>query len=274
LRYLKYSLVLILLGFLFASCEKEDSSVIDPIKNFPVIVNASVSPAVYDTSNINGIAWAQVSSVDPVQKVTATIKNPFNAEIGSFELKDDGTAPDTTAGDGKYACYFSFSMTCRIVGSYKTEFIAVTTSSLSSGLNIQNFSVVNNNNQKPVIVSWIVPDDVQIPSGIGSDTSRPVFMQIKVEDPDGQCDLPSDGSFFNSFNPSGIPNAFNPFTMYDDGVVDAFSRCDTVANDGKYSRRLYIFPTASTGNYTFKFNAKDNAQNLRDTLIRTINVHP
>lgn len=270
---IKYLVLLIFLGIFLSSCEKEDTSVIDPVLNFPKILGTLVTPQVFDTSNVHGIAWAQVSSVDPIQSVTVTIKNPDNAEIGVFYLKDDGAAPDTTAGDGKYTGYFSFNMDCRIVGSYRTDFIAVTTTSHKSGLVTENFNVINTHNQKPVIVSWIIPDSILRPTGQGADTSSPVFMQIKVVDPDGQCDLPADGSFFNSFNPSGVPNQQNPFIMYDDGIVDQYSRCDTVANDGKYSRRLYITPGANIGAYTFKFNARDKADNLSDTLIHLIYVH-
>jgi len=273
LRNIKYLLVLILLGVLLASCEKDDPSIIDPVLNFPKILGVLVTPQVYDTSNINGIAWAQVSSVDPVQSVTATIKNPENTQIGVFELKDDGVAPDTAAGDGKYTCNFSFNMECRIVGSYRTEFIAVTTSSLQSGLNTQDFSVINSNNQKPVILSLIAPDSLQRPSGSTGDSTRPVFIQVHVEDPDGNCDLPIDGSFFNSFLPNGNPSISNPFIMYDDGIVNESSRCDTTAKDGKYSLRIYIPFNASLGTYIWKFNARDNAENLSDTLIHLINVY-
>ena len=107
MKYIKYfsltkALCFIAIAALFASCEKENTSVIDPTLTFPKILGVLITPSVYDTSDINGIAWAEVTSEETVTSVTVTVKNPSNTEIGIFTLRDDGAVPDTIAGDGRY----------------------------------------------------------------------------------------------------------------------------------------------------------------------------
>jgi hypothetical protein len=64
-----------------------------------------ITPSAYDTSFISGIAWAEVTSDEPVIKVQVTVKDPQNFRP-SFILRDDAVAPDTTAGDGNIPVTF------------------------------------------------------------------------------------------------------------------------------------------------------------------------
>lgn len=267
MKYIKYFALIIVIAILFASCEKEDTSVVDPRLTFPVILGTFITPSVYDTSDVNGTAWALVISEETVASVTVTVKNPLNSEIGIFNLRDDGAAPDTTSGDGKYTGYFTFSMQCRLVGEYKAEFLAKNVSGLNSSLNTETFAVINSNNQPPVLSNLIAPDSLQRPA-TGESV---VFLRITATDPNGQCDLPNNGVFFNSIRPDGVPSSGNPFFMYDDG--DTLSHCDAVLGDGNYSLCIRISSTNLTGTYTFKYNARDRSNVLSDTLFHTIYVY-
>jgi hypothetical protein len=266
LRYIKYSLVLILLGFLFASCEKEDSSVIDPVKNFPIVISASVNPAVFDTNTVHAVAVANISSVDPVKNVIASVTDPNNISMGSFSLHDDGIAPDQSAGDNIYTGYIDFSMTCRLIGNYKTEFRAETEAGLFSGIVTQNIELTKSHNLNPIISDLIIPDSLQRPSG---NELNIAFLQIKVTDPDGLCDIQK--SYFNSFKPDGSPSSGNPFSMFDDGDIQG--HCDSTAGDGKYSLCIAINSQANIGYYKFLFNAKDRSDSTSNTLTDSIYVY-
>ncbi len=269
MKYIKYfsltkALCFIAIAALFASCEKENTSVIDPTLTFPKILGVLITPSIYDTSDINGIAWAEVTSEETVTSVTVTVKNPSNTEIGIFTLRDDGAVPDTIAGDGRYTGYITFSMTCRIVGQYKGEFIAKNVSGLTSSIISQNFSVINSNSIKPTVSNLVAPDSVQRP--VAGQT--PIFLEIQADDPDGLCDV--ENVFFNSFKPNGDPSLFNPFTMYDDGSQE---HCDAIAGDGKYSLCVVIDNQAQLGYYNFRFNARDRSDLLSDTLSHLIKVY-
>lgn len=279
MKYIKYFALIIVIAVLFASCEKEDTSVIDPRLTFPKILGVSITPSSYDTNFISGIVWAEVTSEEPVTKVTVTIKNPENSEDAVINLHDDGAAPDTIAGDGKYTAYISFILPCYLVGTYRGEFVAYNVSGLNSPLISENFSVTNTRSLPPVLSNLIAPDSLQRPSGVGSDTVRVTSLQITATDPDGQCDIRNNGVFFNSFRPpNGLPSSGNPFTMYDDGDIQV--HCDDIANDGKFSLCIRLvnnpngpFPPPELGGYIFKFNARDRSDILSDTLFHTIYVY-
>jgi hypothetical protein len=259
-------------GLLFSSCEKKDSSVIDPTLNYPILVSASLNPSTVDSIVIQSVAYAHVTSTDPIDRVTATIKliYPNMVTEGQFTLKDDGIAPDSAAGDGIYSGYIHVPMDCRLVGGHRVDFSARNISGLESSHIILILNVTNSHDQKPVLSGLVAPDSLQKPSGIGSDTVRNTSLSVQTSDPDGSCDV--NGVFFNSFKPpNGLPSDGNPFTMYDDG--DESHHCDQTFYDGRYSLCISITPNVQTGYYTFKFNAKDRSYLLSDTLIHLIYVY-
>lgn len=239
------------------SCEKEDSSVIDPILYFPVIDSAFITPTVFDTNRIDLSINAKVSSVDPIGSVKAKIIDPLGTQITEVDL--------VLSGDF-YTFNAAITPGCILVGSYKVEFLAVTTSGLNSNTVTNNFSVINSNSIKPVVSIIYAPDTLVRPTG---SELVPAFLQVQVNDPDGICDI--EWARFNSINPNGVPNSNNPFTMYDNGnPAPPFS--DTVGNDGKFSLTIYIGSTATLGDFSFKFFAKDRSDLTSDTLLKLINV--
>lgn len=249
---------MILSGIFLISCEKDDPTIIDPILTFPQIDSAYLTPDVFDTSVVNCTATAVVTSEEAIRQVTAEVTNPLG-EKQTIVLQHQG--------NGVYSGLITYNMTCRLVGFYNVKFQAENVSGLFSPELDVGFNVINSGNERPILSDLIAPDTLQRPSGIGADTLRQSFLQLRATDPNGQCDIES--VFFNSFKPDGSPSTGNPFRMYNDGT-----NCDTIPNDSKYSLCIYIHHTAQLGTFTFKFNAKDRPQLLSDTLYHYIYVRP
>lgn len=268
MRYLKYFAPFILIIFLFQSCEKEDKSVIDPFLTFPRITAAFVNPTSVSSASINAIVSAVVVSQDGISSVTGKIFNPINAEVLTVQLKDDGVAPDTTAGDGRFTANITYSPSCVIVGSYKIELVAVGSGGTSSNVVNVTLNVFQSGNLPPAISNLIIPDSLQRPTGSNLNTA---FLQIKAIDPNGQCDIKD--VYFYSYRPDGTPtNNGNSFSMFDDG--DIALHCDTTAGDTKYSLCVVINSTAQLGYFKFRFNAKDRSLDTTNYILDSINVYP
>jgi hypothetical protein len=258
------------------SCEKDDPTVIDPTLSFPRILSAYVTPNSFDTTSLNSVIGATVSSDLPVSNVTARVLNPDNVLLATIELKDDGVAPDDTAGDGKYTARMNFTLDCKLVGSYKIEISAINSAGLSSNLFNVGFNVTNTNNHPPILTNVISPDSLRRPSGINGDSVEISFLKAFPTDPDGICDVSQ--VYFHSFKPDGTPtNQGNAIPLYDDGT-----NCDTIPGDGKFSLCIKIvnnpldphYNEPPLGNYKFKYNALDRGNLVSDTLIKFIFVHP
>lgn len=247
--------------FLCIPAKKEDDTIIDPILNFPVIDSVFLTPTTIDTSRILLSINAKVSSIDPVSSVKAKISDPLGTLLTEVDLSLNGEF---------YSYNLDINLPCYFVGTYKVEFNAVSNAGLNSNTVTNNFEVTNSRNQRPIISLIYAPDSLQRPSGNPPDTLRPAFLKLNVVDPDGICDI--EWAKFNAVNPNGVPNPSNPFTMYDNGNPNPpFS--DTVGNDGKYSLTIYIGPTATLGDFSFKFFARDRSGLTSDTLLKLINVH-
>lgn len=261
--------IIIVIAAIFVSCEKKDNSVIDPVYTFPKILGTAIKPSTFDTSAISAIAWAKVTSEEPVQKVTVTVKNPMNAQVGIFELKDDGSAPDTTAGDGNYTGRITFSMSCRIVGSYQGSFLAQNVSGLTSGVINIPFSVKNSHNHNPVISNLIiVPDSVHV------NTSTFIIFEVTAIDADGVCDI--NQVYYDGKKPGG--SSLERRRLYDDGSCCEIENTglpsgDTTAGDNKYTRKLFG-PPDQVGYYVYHLRARDNSDSLSNVLSDSIYVYP
>jgi hypothetical protein len=265
LHILKYLSLLLLITVFFISCEKDDSSIIDPVLHFPNIDSAFVTPNVFDTSTVYCIAIAVVTSEEAINRVTAKVKNPDGQELLTIDLFDNGVFPDTTAGDKRYTGQISLNLPCRLIGTYNVEFLAENISHLFSPSITRSFSIIQTYFDNPVISDLIISDSLQRPiSGFNVG-----FLQVKALDANGQCDIRH--VYFRTIRPDGTTNGLT-FYMYDDGNI--LEHCDTVANDTKYSLCINIDNTAQIGYYKFIFNAVDRSDSLSNTLRDSIYVYP
>ena len=242
------------------SCEKEDSTIIDPVLNFPVLDSVSYSPTSFDTSRININLRAYVTSIDPIGSVNARIVNPDGITFSDVQLFWDGQS---------YYRNFDSILPCWLIGGYKIEFVATTVSGLNSSTIIGNFQVSNPNNDPPLISNLVIqPQSLQF-----GDSTFFIYM-VTASDPDGECDIAR--VFYTGFSPSGSP--LTPRDLYDDGsccVLPPFSTTsgDTTANDSKYTRKFFGKPTES-GYYRYYLRAVDRSGDSSNILADSIHVIP
>jgi hypothetical protein len=268
IKYFSYPL-LIIIAVLIVSCEKDDSSIIDPILKYPVIDSAQIIPDSINSGSFNTTAFAYVRSEDPLGRVYVILKDPDNIELQTFELNDNGAAPDAIAGDGKFSGSISYSPGCTVVGDYNAVFVALTGAGLSSPEVSEQFRVVNLNNQPPVLSNLsIIPDSTQV------NVLNGFIFQVSADDPDGTCDLNLQSVFYEGFRPSGIP--LTRQYLYDDGSCcpreGAFSG-DTTAGDKRYTR-IFAGAPNELGYYRYFLKAVDRSGDTSNILSDSIYVYP
>jgi hypothetical protein len=172
----------------------------------------------------------------------------------------------------------SINLSCKLVGSYKVEFTARNVSGVNGNTLISDFDITSTFNNKPQVNFVISPDSLRRPSGVGGDSVNTAFLQAHPIDPDGNCNVKE--VYFYSFRPDGsATNNGNPIFMFDDGNQGF---CDSIANDKKFSLCVRIvnnpntpgYVPPQTGNYRFKYFAKDYEGLESDSLVKIINVYP
>ena len=263
-----------MLSIIISSCEKKDDSIIDPSYKSPLISNPYMSKdTVFTTSgapviNFNASVFVDENGGGTIQSVTCKIYSPGNLLVGTFSMHDDGVAPDSTAGDGRYSCTVNVTnIQCLLIGSYSIQYIAQNVAGLNSNQINSAVSVFITNNQPPILSALYSPDSILVPStGINIAT-----LSIFAADSNGYCDIKN--VFFKSYRPDGTPNPNNPFTMYDDGNILVHG--DSVAGDGRFSLTIQIPATQTTfGYFKFVYQAEDNSNALSLPVIDSINVIP
>jgi hypothetical protein len=268
LRKLKYFIIPLILGILIASCEKDDTNVIDPILTFPAITSHYITPTVINSDTVNCIAGATVQSDEPISSVTVKFYDFSNNVLIQADLKDDGVYPDTTAGDNKYTGIVYYNFFCRQVGVHKTEFLATNISGLTSAPIQENVTIIRNPNQPPVASGIVIsPDSIAV-----NDTTFFIFM-ITAVDPNGACDIRE--VFYTGFSPNGT--ALTRRNLFDDGSccpVDGtgLPSGDTTASDNKFTRKLFGAPT-DTGYYRYYIKAVDRMGDTSNILTDSIHVY-
>jgi hypothetical protein len=260
LHNLKYSLIIIIAGFLLSSCEKKDNSIIDPVLNFPVIDSASVTPTVFDTSNVHMSVFAHVVSSVPITNVTAKVFNPLGNQVANVILVD--------SGNDRYAGSASFAMDCRIVGQYSVKIVALNNQNLFSNEYPVSFRVINSHNHNPIVANFVItPNDFIV------NTPACIVFWVRVSDPDGLCDI-KDVHYFGTQPDDSL---LTQHRLYDDGsccLVENTTHTsgDTTANDGNYTRLLCGSPN-KLGYYKYHIIATDRSDSTSNILTDSIFVH-
>lgn len=239
--------------FLLSSCEEESDEIIDPSFASPLISDLRLSEdTVFTTSTsplINFIVRvnANDNGGTAIDDINCTVTDPSGVTAGVFSLADNGTAPDSVAGDKIYSAAVNISnIQCLLVGIYKTDVIAQNASGLFSNLISSSLRVVNTANQPPVVVSTNLPDSVVRPGP--SQDSVLLTITVNVNDPDGPCDI-RDVSFV-TVRPNGVTLPAIP--MFNSG-------------QGVFSFSNYVFYSAdptSYGYFKYTFTARDNSNLL------------
>lgn len=205
---------------------------------------------------INLIVSVNVNLNDgsPINKVQCRVYDPVNTQIGVYQLNDNGSSPDPTAGDRTYTGAINIeNIQCLLVGNYSLEVVAENTSGLFSNLITSSFIVVNSANQPPRITTTNLPDSIVRP--MPGDSSL-LTITVNVNDPDGICDV-KDVSFV-TVRPNGVTLPAIPMFNSGSGVF-SFSNYVSFSSD----------PT-SYGYFKYTFTARDNSNLLSASVKDSI----
>ncbi|MCX7832817.1 MAG: hypothetical protein N2490_01230 [Ignavibacteria bacterium] len=208
--------------FLLNSCEKKDSSIIDPCCRAPLISNFyKTKDTVFTTSfnpqiNLNVSVNVDLNGGSPLKSVICRVLFPDNSLAGTFPLQDNGVSPDSISGDGRYSGTINISnISCLLVGQYTINVYAENTDGYISNQINSKFIVVNTQNFPPYITSLNLPDSVV----------RPVtgFINLTIEatanDTNGFCDIKT--VQFDAYRPTG--NYIGRFEMKKENNFGLFS---------------------------------------------------
>lgn len=237
------------IAFNFYSCEEKSDEVIDPSISSPLISRQYQSSDTVNTTSIAPIitfytsVFVERNEGSQIDKVSLKIKDPNGNSFYGIKLEDNGTLPDTTAGDGIYSAIVSVDdITCLIVGNYSLEYVASNISGLNSNLLTSGIYVKNVSNQPPIITGTFLPDSVIRP--LPGDSSL-LTITVNVSDIDGLCDL-KDVTFVTR-RPNGVILPSIP--MYNNGGGQfLFSNYVSYSSD-----------PSSYGYFKYTFTAKDRS---------------
>lgn len=265
----------LIVSIIFSACEKKNDSVIDPEYFSPILSDLYKSKDTVYSSSVAPVLNLDVSVlVNPneggdIKSVTCKVVSPENSVIGTFAMSDNGSLPDSVAGDSRYSCTVNITnISCLLVGQYTLQLLAENVSGLLSTQINSSFLVALTNNQAPIVSGLYAPDSIPIPATGSNITTLSVFAL----DSNGQCDIKR--VFFNSYRPDSSITTGSPFKMFDDGDIVAHG--DSVAGDKRFSLIIQVPSTQTTvGWYTFKYQAEDNSGLYSSQLIGRINIyHP
>ena len=268
--------IVLLLGFLVASCQKADNVVID-----------SSQPI-----NISALSFFDKDSLDIAQYVSnssaqLSVKDSFRLSLTSSQnfsdviLKvsnDSGdviaqTTLSTLSGDSVSGS-ISFVPPSVYVGDLTYTFTAYNSRGAQGNSLTKLLRFFNSNNHSPVIDSVAVPDSIQVDPTLYTSIDLFAFSH----DPDGLNDIKK--VYFNSTLPTGVQSKSNPFLMYDDGGAAGLNigDDDAVAGDGTYTLRIQLPPLSSNpppvlGVYKFTFYAVDRSNATSVPFSQSIKVY-
>ena len=255
-------------------CQKSDSGIIDSLGSPPIIVNASIQPS---TVNLDAVAQIDASLQFTVEATITHPEGPSAIARVSYSLSDasgleplangsiydDGTSPDSHAGDGVFTAILKVSAQDLPVGTYYCQFVAQSTQGYSSNTLIIPLSVIRKTDNPPVLSDLQAPDTISIRG-----QTQMLVLAVKATDPDGQSDIAK--VFFHSFKPNGTPtNGGAAFLMYDDGGEDSG---DAVKGDSIYTLTVVVDPSNALGRYRFDFQATDRSNVSSSTLTHYIQI--
>jgi hypothetical protein len=209
---------------------------------------------------------------EDVQSVYFRLHDPNNVpvyfdqanSILEFPLNDDGANGDFRRDDGIYSSYYTFSADAEL-GKWKFMLEAEDQSGELSN-SISNETQITEN-FAPEISELIIPNEV--------DRGVEFIFSLTVSDQNGLSDI--NFVYFELRRPDGTlvyvdeDNTISTFPMFDNGDLDGAG--DETEGDGIYSLKNSFGSTAQTGDWTFTFNASDNAGTVSNTITHILKVN-
>lgn len=252
-------------AIVFYSCEKDSDAVVDPNYISPFVSDLYKSTDTISTNSINPIIAFNISAKavsnggSNISSVQCNIYTPDDNLLATFEMLDNGTAPDSVSGDLRYSASISITgISCLQIGQYKISISAVNSDGLKSNLITSHFTVINPTNQPPYIYRLDVPDSVV----------RPVSGQFTIElkayanDTNGVCDV--DAIYFNAYRPNGV--FIGRFLMNEiaSGTFNYTNYVTPSTSDSSYGYFKYFFQAQDKSGALSTF-AKDSINFIRPT---------
>lgn len=229
------------------SCEKEDTSIIDPNYTAPVIVNITQAPVTVDASSTNPVIAFPVSLVatseNQIVNVFCRVFDPNSNQIAEILL--------TNSGGNNYSANASISnINCLLVGTYKLLFQVEDNLGLLSNVFLREFEVVNPNNSPPFIVSTDLPDSVVRPA----QDSTLLTISIEANDPDGICDIRS--SSFDAERPDGVIFTGIPMIYEGNGLFRFSNFVTSTGLNGYFKYTFTVFDNSGASSVSVKDSIK------------------
>jgi hypothetical protein len=256
------------------SCEEQESGTIDPPLSRPFLASAAVMPDSLKTSTLpqsNGAVTVTVNvlasislqaGTDQAEGVTADLLDPVSgSSLAAATLRDDGIAPDTMAGDGKFAGVLTFTLPKSVSGRYIVRTATYSTDGVGANAIETPLYFIRDNNP-PVLSNLVMPDTLSVPSGGNAN----FVAKVTASDADGQADITQ--VFFVNLD-SSDPNQRYP--LYDDGSNTSNSG-DAVAGDGIYTITVTAPSSAKGRSYRFRFQAIDAFGDTSTSILHDLTI--
>ncbi len=252
-------------ALLFLSCEKKSDSIIDPNYISPFISDFYKSADTISTNSNNPVISLNISAKavsnggSNITSVQCKIYAPDNTLLATFDMLDNGVAPDSVSGDGRYSAGINITgITCLQIGQYKISVSAVNSDGLKSNQITSYFNVINPTNQPPYIYRLDLPDSVVRPLS-GQFT---ITLAVYASDSNGVCDVSQ--IYFDAFRPNG--NYLGRFLMsqVSNGVFNYSNYVTPSSADSSYGYFIYNFQAQDKSGALSAF-AKDSINFVRPT---------
>ncbi|MGA9115394.1 MAG: hypothetical protein WB626_01305 [Bacteroidota bacterium] len=262
-------------ALLLQGCAESLPDTVDPRGNPPVLSGMRVSPASVNIDSLPGTGGpasvsviVQVRAEDPeggedIASVTAELRRP-GAQDPFLEavLRDDGSVPDSAAGDGWYAAEMEFTASRPQAGVHPLRCLARDRRGLRSVALEMPFRILRMNTP-PGLAGLSAPDTVLLPAG----DSLLIPMNVAAADSDGLGDVRE--VFFRSLDSS---DPLLRFSLLDDGGASPLSG-DLLAGDGIFSTVVLLVDAPGVRrSFRFAFQAEDTFGDTSSTLLHTLTV--
>lgn len=256
---------------LISGCTKQSGGVLDP-SGIPPFVGATA--AFPDSIKMKSLPQANGTLTVTIRAQARIIRQVGSADIASVNasiiasgaidpmltvaLHDDGSSPDSVAGDGIYSALIQFAIPRSASGIYTLKVVASDIQGFVSNAVASPLFMVRDN-QPPVLSNLAAPDAVVVPLG----GSANIPMYIRATDPDGQADIIQ--VYFRSLDSS---DPTQKFTMNNDGSAPG-----SVPGDSTYSIIVKASDSPTVRKtYRFAFQAIDTFGDTSATILHSITL--
>lgn len=279
---MRRTLPIILCSLLLASgCDLPGTSGVIDTRVPPVIIEASVTPNAIDMGKISTpganadvtvrgyVNTSDDNGASDIAAVHFTIIDPDGVIIKSGLLTDNGTAPDFTAGDGKYATDIPLSLPKAVIGTYIMQYTTEDKEGYLSNTFSLPLKVTYSLNHAPTVSNFIAPDTIFVPAS----STNLIKTIVKASDAEGLGDLSKVALSIVRVEDSTVVAVYS---LYDDGgkvAVPPFSISsgDSIAGDGNYTLAIPV-PNNTLKNIQRYFNvfAVDQSDAVSNIITKKV----